>query len=72
MFTFGEKTFTLGEITFTFGEITVTFGEITKISGFLIFFFFGWGVLGLCGSGGPVGGSKISISREFYKPQIAD
>ena len=52
MFTFGERAFTFGERTFTSG--------IIRVFGFFGISFCCWGVLGLRGSGGPVGFSKIS------------
>ena len=54
-FTFGERAFTFGERTFTFGERTFTFGDNRGFRGFWNSFFGCWGVLGLRGSGGPVG-----------------
>ena len=57
-FTFGERTLTFGERTFTFGERAFTFGDNRGFRGFWNFFFRCWGVLGLRGSGGPVGGFR--------------
>ena len=42
-------------LTFTFGRRTFTFGDSRGFRGFWNFFFGCWGVLGLRGSGGPVG-----------------
>ena len=51
-------TFTFGERAFTFGERAFTFGDNRGFRGFWNFFFCCWGVLGLRGSGGPVGGFR--------------
>ena len=61
-FSFGEKTFTWGGITFSLGEIWFTLGDSRRFQGFWNFFFVAGGVLGLCGSGGPAGVSKVSKS----------
>ena len=54
-FTFGERASTFGEQASTFGERASTFWDNRGFRGFWNFFFCCWGVLGLRGSGGPVG-----------------
>ena len=54
-FTFGERAFTFGERAFTFGERAFTFGDNRDFRDLGNFFFCCWAVLGLRGSGGPVG-----------------
>ena len=55
-------TLTFGEQTFTFGERTFTFGDNQGFRFFFEFLFCCWGVLGLRGSGGPVGVFENTVS----------
>ena len=59
--------FTFGEIAFTFGEITFAFGDSRRFRVLEISCFCCWRGLGLCGSGGPEGVSKISHRPETKK-----